>query len=281
LSTAIMKPISEEFVGELVAELDDEDVAGIVLGGSHARGDATGYSDVDIACFVRDERRLLGKRFAYREGYLVSIGTKSVAGVRADMRVPNRAIWVVPGLSGCRVLLDKDGSVSGLLREIETFTWGPLQGAADGYASFAVMMLAEVVHKILGEVLVKCDELAVSYATSKLVSGLTEAVAVQRGVLVRSDSTYYRQAQEAAGLGSAWTRYHHVAVGVEAVEVGLPPAVARGVAALWLYGETVGLLRTAMDPAHLEVAEQAMRVVEEAGLGLSSERGVHAARRKL
>src|SRR5438552_17684523 len=130
--TPLMKTqLSDLFLNILVAELDNDDIAGIILGGSHARGDATRYSDVDLACFVRDESRQRRKRFLYREGYLVSIATKSLAGVRADLSRPNTANWVVPGLSGCRVLLDKDGSVDGLLRAIAAFTWGPWQKAAD------------------------------------------------------------------------------------------------------------------------------------------------------
>jgi predicted nucleotidyltransferase len=262
LSTSMMKPLSDEFLNTLAAELDNDGIAGIILGGSHARGDATAYSDVDIACFVHDESKQRKKRFMYRDGYLVSIGTKTIAAVRADMLKPNIAIWVVPGLSNCRILLDKDGLVGRLLRDIEAFTWEPLQEAADNYASFTIMMLAEMVHKILSEALLKRDDLAVSYAASKLFSGLTEAVAVQRGVLVKSDNTYYRQVQEAAGPDSAWTRYHRLAAGVDAGPAEATPVMARGVAALRLYGETVKLLKSSMDPAHLEVAEQAMRVYD-------------------
>ena len=46
--------VSDIFLKELIAELDNDTVRGIVLGGSHARGDATPYSDVDLACFVPD-----------------------------------------------------------------------------------------------------------------------------------------------------------------------------------------------------------------------------------
>ena len=44
----------------------------------------------------------------------------------------------------------------------------------------------------------------------------------------------------------------------------------RGVAALYLYRETVALLRSAMQSDHLEVAEQAIQVVDEALALLSS-----------
>src|SRR5260370_1138114 len=120
--------LTDQFLATLIAELDDTGIAGIILDGSHARGDATAYSDVDLA---------------------------------------------------------------------------------------------------------------VAYATAELLSGLTEAVAVQRGVLVKSDSTYYRQVQESAGQGSAWTRYHRLAAGIASAPSEYAPATARGIAALLLYVETV------------------------------------------
>lgn len=199
--------LSEQFLATLVAELDEPGTVGIMLGGSYARGEANRFSDVDLACFVKDEAESRRKRFLYREGRLVSVATKTTAGVRAEMSRPERAIWVVPGIGNCRVLLDKTGSVAQLIEEIATFRWEPLQSDADRYASYSVVMAAEQVHKIVAE-LTRKDELALAYAVSKLFQWLTEAMAVQKGVMVKSDNTYYRQAQEAAGADTSWTYYH-------------------------------------------------------------------------
>src|SRR6266702_6752363 len=262
-----VEPLTDEFFDDLVAELDSDEIIGIILGGSYARNEATPFSDVDIACFVPDSLKPTPKRFIYRDGRLVSIGSRTVSGTHSELARPERAIFIVSGFR--RVLLDKDGSVSGLMREIETFKWEPLQKAADSYTSFGMMIYAEHVHKILGEIF-KRDDLALSYATSKLLSCLTEAVAVQRGVLVKNDSTYYRQVQETIGLASAWTRYHRLAAGIDLVPGDKLAVKTRGVAALYLYRETVALLRSAMQSDHLEVAEQAIQVVDEALALLSS-----------
>src|SRR6266700_7127894 len=242
------EPLSEEFLNALVIELNNDNIVGIILGGSYARNEATPFSDVDIACFVPDSLKPTPKRFIYRDGRLLSIGTKTVADIRSELARPERAIFIVSGFR--RVLLDRDGSVGRLIREIETFDWEPLKRAADSYANFGMMIYAEHVHKILSEIF-KRDDLALSCATSKLLSCLIEAVAVQCGVLVKNDSTYYRQVQETMGLDSAWTRYHRLASGVDVV-------------ALNLYRETVALLRPTMHSDHLEVAEQAIRVIDEA-----------------
>src|SRR6266699_21092 len=146
-----VEPLSDDYLNRLVVELDNDDIVGIILGGSYARNEATQFSDVDIACFVRDLIKPPPKRFIYRDGRLLSVGYRTVAEIRSELARPERAIFIVSGFR--RVLLDKDGSVCRLMREIETFDWGPLQEAANSYTSFGMMLAAEQVHKILSEIL--------------------------------------------------------------------------------------------------------------------------------
>ncbi|HEX9990849.1 MAG TPA: nucleotidyltransferase domain-containing protein [Chloroflexia bacterium] len=258
--------LPKDFLSTLVPELDGSDILGIVLGGSHARGDAGLYSDVDVALFVKDDVQPPPKQFFYRDGYLVSIAFKNVAGIREEISRPNRAIFVVPGLRGATILLDKNGSVGNLLRDIDAFVWEPLQPAADSYASYTVMALAEQVHKVLTET-PRGNELALAYATAKLLPGLTEAVAVQRGVLVKSDNTYYEQVEAVAG--PEWAKDHRIVAGVDAEVGDATPATSRALAAVRLYRETVEFLRSSMEPAHLAIAERAVKIAEsEVNLGL-------------
>src|SRR5260370_34431762 len=90
--------LSDTFLNTLVDELDNDDIVGITLGGSYVRGEATTYSDVDIAYFVKDEVELHPKRFLYRDNFLDRIGRKTVAGVRNDHFNPEKAILFVSGL---------------------------------------------------------------------------------------------------------------------------------------------------------------------------------------
>jgi hypothetical protein len=113
--------------------------------------------------------------------------------------------------------------------------------------------------------LLQGDELALSYATAGLFSALTRIVAMQRGVLVKSDNTYYQQVEESISLDSAWTRYHKIDAGVDAGPAGMSPTVARGIAALKLYQETAMLLWPILLPAQREVIGQTVRVFEEGG----------------
>ncbi len=257
------EPLPDALLNTLVTELDNDYIVGITLGGSYVRGEATPYSDVDLACWVKDAVNLSPKRFVYRDNRLISIGTKTVTAVREDLSKPERAILFVAGQR--RVLLDKDGSVTRLVQEVASFTWEPLQPAANQFASFRMMLLAEWVHKILSG-LFTLDELALSFVISEFFFSLTEAVAVQRGILIKSGSTYYRQVQDAIGQDSAWTHYHRQVAGVDPIPAEVTPVIARSITSLHLYQETVALLRPILQPEHLAIAEQALLVAQQAHL---------------
>ena len=99
--------LADEFLHELVQELDHQDIVGITLGGSYARGTATVYSDIDVACFWREGVKPPLKRFLYRQDKLISIKMTSVTEIREMLKRPQSAMLFVSGTR--RLLLDKDG----------------------------------------------------------------------------------------------------------------------------------------------------------------------------
>ena len=253
---------SDEFLQTLVAEFNNDDIVGITLGGSYARGNATPYSDIDLACFYKDEASLPSQQLLYRNGLLISVNTRTVASVRVDLTRPEKAIFLAA--TRRRILLDKDGSVTELMKEIATFSWEPLRQKAFEYASFQMMLAAELVHKILSEIL-RHNDLAIAFTTANLLSCLTEIVTVQGGVPIISNSVYYQQIEAAVGMDTAWTHYHRLVAGVDTLSANVPLVTVRAVAALHLYQETITLLKPTMQPEHMTIAEQAMRVFQEAG----------------
>jgi predicted nucleotidyltransferase len=56
--------LPDGFLDALVNELDHPDVIGITLGGSYVRGEATAYSDVDLACFFQEQTSLPPSAFS-------------------------------------------------------------------------------------------------------------------------------------------------------------------------------------------------------------------------
>jgi len=254
--------LPDVLIADLAAEFTDADTIGMLLVGSYARGDATPHSDIDLIRFTAALPEADADRYtlAYREGHLVSLSTTTVDAKRAELGRPETAIWAVPGLRQARLLFDRDGALAALLGEAHAFRWELLQAEADAYVSYNVMGLAEEVHKVLGA-LAKGDEAVALYGTWGLVAGLLRAMIVQRGVLIRTENTYFQQAQEAAGPDSAWSRAFRVAVGLE-----MATAVTRAAVALRLYHETATLLAPALQPQHLAVIRGALARIRASGL---------------
>ncbi|MDQ2906107.1 MAG: hypothetical protein M3Y81_21515 [Chloroflexota bacterium] len=94
-----------------------------------------------------------------------------------------------------------------------------------------------------------------------LFSAVTEAVAVQRGVLVRSGNTYFHQVQEAVGQQSAWTNHHLRTAGMTS-QTALS-VEERGKEALYLYRETARMLRSSLSFGHWETIAQTIHILEE------------------
>src|SRR5215469_13004816 len=208
--------VSDVFLKELIDEIDDESYRGIVLGGSHARGDATPYSDVDLACFVQDTFRPLRKRYQYREGHLISIGLKTLEGVKQQLSEPLQALWIVPSFRQARVLLDKDGSMSQLKQVVENFTWDDLHDEALGFAGHILVSDAEFVHKLLGN-LWRGNLSGIAYTVQRIFDGATMTMALYYGVFITTDSVYYQEVESAVGSESTWSHFHSLLSGVKTI----------------------------------------------------------------
>jgi hypothetical protein len=255
--------LPDELLARLITELDDETVTALVLRGSYARGNAIPpYSDVDLVRITQEmPDRAQQKRYLWRDGYLISISTRTIATYRQRLATPERAIFDVAGVRTARILLDKDGAYRTLQQEVMTFQWEPLQADANAYASQLMAEQTEVVLPTLKAFLLQ-DALMLSDMILDLFSALTEAVAVQRGVLVSQGSTYFHEVQEAVGLDSAWTYYHRCAAGVDPDTS--PSIQNRGIAVLHLYQETVRLLYPYLHPEHLEAIGPVASMIDQA-----------------
>jgi predicted nucleotidyltransferase len=253
--------LADEFLHDLVQELDHEDLVGITLGGSYARGTATLFSDVDLACFWREGMKPPPKRFLYRQDKLISVKMTSVTEIHEMLKRPQSAMLFVSGTR--RLLLDKDGSVARLLAVIEAFRLEDLQVAVNANVSLWMMLMAENVQKVLRE-FEQENAPGLALVITNLVAELTLLTALCQRTLITSDSTYYQQVQEAAGLDSAWTRSHRITTGLEAGPTSIVPLRARGIAVLHLYRETLVAASPVMQTEHREIAEQVLRVVQSA-----------------
>lgn len=261
--------ISGRWLDELVDELTDENTVAIVLGGSHARGDATPFSDVDLIRYVRvlpPEHQRYSLRYVGEK--LVSISVNSITAERRKLTRPETAIRAVPGLRQSQILLDKDGIFAALKQSAEKFVWDEeMQRMANDYASETLVGFAEEAHKIMSGLLRRNDA-SVLYASYGLVLGLIRVMATYRGVYIRTENDYLTAIIEKVGAESAWSYYLQVASGLEEA----PPRM-RGIAALGLYMKTVDLLRPILRPEHAGVVDKTWAIIAASDYHSQSDEG--------
>lgn len=237
----------EELLQSLVAVWTrDATVTAAALTGSHARGGACPYSDVDLLVFTAAPPAgpEAGYRLELRGGHLVSFTTTTIAAKHAELLSPAQAIWAVPGLRRARPLYDRDRELGRLLERAHAFSWDDLAEAGRVHGSYELMGSSEEAHKVLRALEGRATA-AVAYALMGLVLGLTRAVAVGRGVLV-TENGYFAAVRTAAG--PEWADRHRVAAGSTGGR-----AADRARAALQLYLRTAELLDDMIQPQHAQV----------------------------
>lgn len=259
-------PLSPAQLDLLARRFSGPDIEAIALTGSHARGQATPQSDVDLLRFAATEPATERERYRLWmvDERLVSVSTTTIASKRADLSRPETALWVVPALRQARILADHDGRLASLIAEAHAFAWtAALRAAAADLTSDTLAGLSEEVHKLLGA-FTRGDESAMLYAALGLQQGLTRAALIARGVLLPSENAYFAEALRLGGFGSRWERLLRVVIGFDATPPGASPARARGEAALWLYVEAAALLADTLTPEDAALVAEAIARIREA-----------------
>ncbi|MCE7980143.1 MAG: nucleotidyltransferase domain-containing protein [Caldilinea sp. CFX5] len=248
----------------LAKQFDAPTVKAIVLMGSHARGDAGPYSDVDLVRFVAEaDADLAGAGSHLLGSLLVVVSNVTPSQVEAWFTEPKAATETVAGLRLARVLVDRNHTFVAIQARAQAFAWDEmLQGKADLWASEQMVGWIEEVHKGL-EGLRRRDPGRLLNASFGLSWGLSNVVKVQRGVLVSGDNGFFNEVAAAVGVETAWSQLRAIAFGVADVH-GRPPSLReRVVAGLHLYGLTAELLGPAIQPEHAPLIAQTIQLINQ------------------
>lgn len=255
--------LSSAFLAKLIPELDDETVTAIILHGSYARGDAVPpYSDVDLVRILHEtpERKQL-KRFIWYDGYLLNLSSRPLSIYKEWLTLPQEAIFRLSTIQDAHILLDKEGTFRAFQQETLSWRWEPLQEAANRYASQLLVELSETILRILRALRFQRTVMLVQRILLHVLPGVTKAIVVQRGILVRGNN-YLQQIRETLGVDSVWTRAYMHAAGMPVD--GLPSSIeARGIAVLRLYQETVRLLHPHLLPEHRKTIDVLMNMIDQ------------------
>ncbi len=230
----------------------------IVVAGSTVTGTATPFSDIDLAHVVGPDYTGPEKKFYYRGTQLISVNARTLEWWTLATQRPERAIFTVPAIRSAHILFDPDGTFARYRAGLATFTWAPLQAAADAFAGATLAAQAETVHKILSG-LVRNE--GMFEPASVLTMDLTLAMAVWHGVFVESSAAYHRQVREAMGDHSLWSNWHRIATGEDGADGSAVATRARAQAAIRLHGETFRQLEPVMTPDRRELAAATVAAV--------------------
>jgi predicted nucleotidyltransferase len=236
---------------QLAQQFDGPGVNAIVLMGSHARGDAGPYSDVDLVRFVDESAAGLAAAGSHLlDGILVVVSNVTPPQVESWFTQAEAAVKNIAGVRLAQALIDRQETFAAIQARALEFVWTTEhQHQADKYASEQMVGWIEEVHKGL-EGLRRFDVGRLLNALHGLTWGMSGVMQVQRGILITGDNGFYNEIAAALGEDSLWVRLRAVAFGVADVN-GRPASLReRVVAGLGLYVVTAELLGDAIQPEH-------------------------------
>lgn len=237
-------------IADKIAErLTAEGAQAVVLAGSHARGEATDLSDVDLYA--------IGNGPMYRlevvEGMLVAISWRTVDEETAALQDPARVGAVIPAWRHALVLIDGDGVAARLKERAEEFEWEAIAPACDRWVAEQTVGYAEEVLKLVAARR-HGDLLLAGVQRGVLALRLPGLMAVQHRLLYESENELWRLV--AVAMGSEWARCH-------AVALGLDPGGDPDRAALRLFELASEAVAPLMDARQRSVADFAARAARE------------------
>lgn len=257
--------MKDAFVSALIERFDRPDVTAIVLMGSHARGNAGPYSDVDLARFISESNGHKAEAQSYLiDGCLVVVSDISPATVERWFSVPEEASNYIGGLCSARPLIDRDNSFARIQARARSFDWdAAMQQKADAWASRQMVGWIEEVHKGL-EGLRRNDVGRLLNARHGCSWGLSRVVQVQRGILLSSDNTFYDEPAEAVGWDSEWVRLRRIAFGIAVENEAAPSLREQVMAGLRLYALTAEMLEGILQPEDRSLVAETVHLIRRA-----------------
>jgi hypothetical protein len=253
---------------QLARRFDVPGMHSVALVGSHVRGEAGPYSDIDLVRFLGQDTESLPDSGSHLvDGRLVVVSDVRPADIETWFSHPEKALNHIPGLRQARPLLDRDGRLARLQQRAEAFTWDEeIQARANAWASEQMVGWIEEVHKGL-EGLRRNNIGRLLNARFGLSWGLSRVMQVQRGVFLSGDNDFFTAVEEAIGRDTEWARLRRIVFSVEGP--GDSPATLHEqvIAGLRLYVVTaemlVGILRPADAPLVNQTVARIRNILED------------------
>ncbi|MFB7087528.1 nucleotidyltransferase domain-containing protein [Streptomyces sp. NPDC056296] len=225
-----------------------------VLVGSHARGEATAWSDIDVVCVGQGP----GYVFELTERGPMSWSFATFDEHRANMMNPHSCGQVVPAWRDAHVLHDPQGRAGELVAFAKAWDWDLLDPAPEVWAARTVYGYAEEVMKLHRAIALE-DWVNARVQASILAVHLAPVVAGGTRTFFTSENHLWHLLAER--LGVEWGKLQEAALATE----GEAPAVSSA-AAIELFRRACALFEASMTPDQRTVVRYAL---EAGGRGRS------------
>jgi len=186
--------LDREQLEEMTPQLLRDDVLGIAVVGSYARGDATAYSDVDVITLLAPQSQPSDEpEIDLYHGIYRVVQYRTEAQMRKSLTDPARAVYDVIGLQQMLILYDPIDILRNVQREAEHFVWNEeMVKKADSLLNREMLGWQEECYKAMSGLLHK-QEGHMLLGLYGLTYGLVRLMLIAKGVLLASENAFFEE----------------------------------------------------------------------------------------
>ena len=249
----------------LARRFDGPSIEAIALMGSHARGDAGLYSDIDLLRLVAEgDGDAPGAGSHLIDDSLVVVSNATPSTVARWFVEPDEASAVIAGLRQGIALFDEKSRFTDIQERARAFQWdAAMQAKANALAGEQMVGWIEEAHKGV-EGLRRNDIGRMLHGRFGLSWGLSRVMQLYRGILIEGDNDFYEALVNSMGQDSEWTRLRATAYGLDGPDKEPPTIRQSVVAGLQLYVLTADMLETDLMPEHREMVMATVKRIQRA-----------------
>lgn len=222
-------------VAATVAELVAAGTSGVLLLGSHVRGDAHEHSDVNLVALGNGPDYVLRRV----QDLLMSVSWRTPKKVLAAFEDPREAGGAVPGWRNALILHDAGGDLARLVEAAQAWRWSNIEANRRAWVAVSITQHAEQVHRLVGS-LALGRSTAAAVNRNLLATELPMIAAAHHQILYDSQHRLFDLVAQA--MGPRWEQTQEDALALHA-----QPLSESCHAALELYGMVAAMVDDYLD----------------------------------